>query len=355
MPSPPLVAVRSRRAPLLALLALVALAAALAGCGKTTTVHESSIVVPGTPQRTAGAGPDGFPNGSRGDSVRIAVVTHGQASSPFWAIVRNGVEAAARQMDVLVSYRAPDVYSLDRMKAMVDQAVASRPDGLVVSLPEPGIAPAVRRAVKAGIPVVTINSGSDVAHSLGVLAHVGQPEHRAGVAAGRRLAAAGVRRALCVNQQVGNIGLDARCAGLAEAMRDAGGRSRVIRVDDQSPTTTKRIAATIARDRIDGLLTLNSTTGIEAVQAAKAFPDRRLRIGTFDLGPDVLKAVHSGRLAFAGDQQAYLQGYLPVALLTQRARYGLFPDEGGVIATGPHFVTRANAKQALELSRRSIR
>ena len=34
--------------------------------------------------------------------VRIAVVTHGQASSPFWAIVRNGVEAAARQMDVVV-------------------------------------------------------------------------------------------------------------------------------------------------------------------------------------------------------------------------------------------------------------
>ena len=130
----------------------------------------------------------------------------------------------------------------------------------------------------------------------------------------------------------------------------------MIGVDDQSPTTPKRIATTIARDRIDGLLTLNSTTGIEAVDAAKTVPGgRRVRIGTFDLGPDVLKAVHAGRLAFAVDQQAYLQGYLPVALLTQRARYGLFPDEGGVIATGPHFVTRGNAEQALELSRRSIR
>jgi simple sugar transport system substrate-binding protein len=80
-----------------------------------------------------------------------------------------------------------------------------------------------------------------------------------------------------------------------------------------------------------------------------------VRIGTFDLGPDVLRAVHDGRMRFAIDQQAYLQGYLPVALLTQRARYGLFPDEGGVIATGPHFVTRENAEQAIELSRRSIR
>jgi len=289
-------------------------------------------------------------------TVRIVVVTHGQASSPFWAIVRNGVEAAARQMDALVTYRAPDVYSVERMRAMVNQAIASRPDGLVVSLPEPAIGPAVRRAVRAGIPVVTINSGSDVSRELGALAHVGQPERRAGLVAGQRLAASGVRRALCVNQQVGNVGLDARCAGLAAAMRAAGGTSRVMGVDDQSPDTPGRIAAAIARGRIDGLLTLNSTTGIEALQAVRRGDrSRSVKIGTFDLGPDVLRAVRDGRLRFAVDQQAYLQGYLPVALLTQRARYGLFPAEGDVIATGPHFVTRGNAEQAIELSRRSIR
>jgi simple sugar transport system substrate-binding protein len=331
----------------------LAVAALLAACGKTSTVREPSVVVTGGTQPTASPA---APRRPGGDSVRIVVVTHGGASSPFWAIVRNGVEAAARQMDVLVTYRAPDIYSLDRMKAMVDQAIASKPDGLVVSLPEPGIAPAVRRAVKAGIPVVTINSGSDIARSLGVLAHVGQPERRAGLVAGRRLAAAGVRRALCVNQQVGNLGLDARCAGLAEAMRAVGGQSTVIGVDDLSPQTPKRLAAAITRDHIDGVLTLNSTTATEAVQAVhRDGAGRGVTIGTFDLGPDVLRAVRDGRLRFAVDQQAYLQGYLPVALLTQRARYGLFPDEGGVIATGPHFVTRGNAAQAIELSRRSIR
>jgi simple sugar transport system substrate-binding protein len=354
-PAPPPPRRRTAVLAALAALALALLALAIAGCGKTTTVHESSLVVKGEAP-TRGTAPRGALADGRGGDVRIIVVTHGQASSPFWAIVRNGVEAAARQMDVLVTYRAPDVYSLDRMKAMVDQAIAAKPDGLVVSLPEPGIGIAVRRAVKAGIPVVTINSGSDIAQRLGVLAHVGQPEHRAGLVAGRRLAAAGVRHALCVNQQIGNLGLDARCAGLEEAMRAAGGRSTVLGVDDQSLTTPKRIAAAIGRDEIDGVLTLNSTTAGEALQASRsAAGGRDVRIGTFDLGPDVLRAVHDGRLMFAVDQQAYLQGYLPVALLTQRARYGLFPDEGGVIATGPHFVTRANAQQAIELSRRSIR
>jgi simple sugar transport system substrate-binding protein len=332
--------------------ALVVFVALLAGCGGTTVVREPTLVV--TPDQARDEGPRA-PAGPSG-SVRIAVVTHGQASSPFWAIVRNGVEAAARQMDVVVSYRAPDVYSVDRMKAMIDQAVATRPDGLVVSIPEPGVAPAIRRAVRAGIPVVSINSGNDVYRRLGVLAHIGQPEERAGFEAGRRLAAAGVRRALCVNQQIGNQGLDARCRGLARAMRRGGGRARVFGVDDQSPTTPRRIADAVRSGRIDGLLALNATTGVAALAAVRRL-DRpgAVKVGTFDLGPDVLRAVQDGQLLFAVDQQAYLQGYLPVVLLAERARYGLFPAQGDVLATGPNFVTARDAGKAIELSKRSIR
>ena len=111
------------------------------------------MVSGGAPRAEEPATPDG--------AIRIAVVTHGQASSPFWAIVRNGVEAAARQMDVLVDYQAPEVYDIAQMRRMVNDAIASRPDGLVVSIPEEGIARSVRRAVRAGIAVVSINSGSD--------------------------------------------------------------------------------------------------------------------------------------------------------------------------------------------------
>jgi len=325
-------------------LALVALVV-LAGCGGTTVVRERTLTVS-----------DGAPNaaapGRSATGVRIAVVTHGQASSPFWAIVRNGVEAAARQMDVVVNYRAPDVYSLQRMETLVDQAVASRPDGLVVSIPEPGLAPAIRRAVRAGIPVVSINSGSDVYRKLGVLAHVGQPEERAGFDAGQRLARAGARRVLCVNQQVGNQGLDARCRGLARALRGAGGRSRVLGIDDQSPATPRRIAATVRSEGIDAILALNSTGGMLAVAAVHGMA---VKVATFDLGPDVLRAVQRHELLFAVDQQAYLQGYLPIVLLTQRARYGLFPARGDLVPTGPNFVTAQDAGKAIELSKRSIR
>jgi simple sugar transport system substrate-binding protein len=339
------------------LLVVMVMALMVAGCGDTTTVNEGPVTVAesGTGQANRSAtDPDAqvpdTPGGAR--AVRIAVVTHGQASSAFWAIVRNGVDAAGRQMDVVIDYKAPDVYSLDHMETLIDQAVAARPDGLVVSLPEPGLAPAIRRAVKAGVPTVTINSGSDMYKSLGVLAHVGQPEGDAGFKAGQRLARAGVRRALCINLEIPNQGLDARCAGLERAMKAAGGSAKVVRIDDQSPSAPKRIAAAVRADDADGALAMNATSG---VAAAKGLAGTDVELGTFDLGPDVLKAVGDGRIAFAVDQQAYLQGYLPVVFLAERARYGLFPAQGDVIPTGPNFVTKANAAQAAELSARSIR
>jgi simple sugar transport system substrate-binding protein len=341
-------AVRVRRV----LPALLLIAAALAGCGRTTVVREPPVVVKGSQSAATGTGQ---PSGTD-RTLRIAVVTHGQASSPFWATVRTGVEAAARQMDVLVTYRAPAVYSLSRMRDFIDQAIASKPDGLVVSIPEPGIEPDIRRAVRAGIPVVSINSGADVFRRLGVLAHVGQPEEKAGYEAGRRLARAGVRHALCVNQQPDNLGLAARCRGLARAMKRADGHSATLVVDDQDPTTVRRIADTLAHEQYDGVLALNATSGLESATAARmAGIVGAIKVGTFDLGPDVLKDVREGRLLFAVDQQPYLQGYLPIVMLAQRSRYGLFPAQDQVVDTGPHIVERQDAGRALALSRRSIR
>ena len=201
-------------------------------------------------------------------------------------------------MNVQVDYEAPDVYSLARMIALIDDAVADTPDGLVVSFPEPGLAPAIRRAVKAGIPVVTINSGSDAFRSLGVLAHVGQPEGRAGLAAGRRLARAGVRRALCVNQQVGNIGLDARCAGLARAMRAAGGT--LARARRRRPERGHARAGSPAPSSPAGSTASSPPTPPAACRRSRASarPARgRVQIGAFDLGPDTLRAVRGGQAA----------------------------------------------------------
>ena len=83
-----------------------------------------------------------------------------------------------------------------------------------------------------------------------------------------------------------------------------------------------------------------ATNSVGGLAAAEGLAGTGTKIGTFDLGPDVLKAVEAGRIGFAVDQQPYLQGYLPIEMLALRARYGIFPAQGDVVATGPNFVTR---------------
>jgi simple sugar transport system substrate-binding protein len=317
----------------------------VAGCGSTRQVREPDVVVgraTAVPERNErGAG-----------RVSIWVVTHGQASSSFWTIVRNGVDAASRQTDTQVTYRSPDVYSVRTMRELIDDAVAARPDGLVVSVPSQELAPAIRRAVKAGIPVVSINSGSDIARRLGTLAHVGQPEEEAGYQAGRRLARAGAKDALCVNHEVGNVGLDRRCAGFARAIREAGGSSRVFAIDTQDlEDARRRLRAAGTRPGVDGMLTL----GLDAAELALEEAPVGATLATFDYSPAVLRAVRTGRMEFAVDQQPYLQGYLPVVFLAERARYGLFPAQGEVVPTGPSFITAAEAEQVERLSLLGIR
>jgi simple sugar transport system substrate-binding protein len=284
---------------------------------------------------------------------RIVVVTHGQASDPFWSVVKNGVDQAAADMRVTVEYQAPETFDMVAMSQLIDAAVASEPDGLVVSVPDAdALGDSIRAAVEAGIPVISINSGSDVAADLGVLAHIGQTEYEAGFGGGQRMAAAGATNALCVNQEVGNVALDLRCQGFSDAMAEAGGAVEVLAVELSDPTgAAARISAALSEDpTIDAVFTLGPTGAAPALQV---LTDEGLlgavRLATFDLSPDVLQGIVDGNVLFAIDQQQYTQGYLAIVYMTLYLE-NLNTPGNILIPTGPGFVTADNAARIIELS-----
>jgi simple sugar transport system substrate-binding protein len=341
-----------------AVLAVAAVAAG--GCGKTVQTREPDLAAQpaATTPGKAKAPRKDPPGPSPRRRVRIAVVTHGQASDPFWAVVRTGIERASRELGVSTSYAAPDTTDMGRMRQLIRTAVASRPDGLVVSIPDAkALGGVIREAVRAGIPVVSLNSGTDVSRRLGVLAHVGQPDEEAGFAAGRRMAREGVRQALCVEHEKGNAGLEARCRGFGKAIRRAGGTAKVLAVNLQDRhAAEQRISSAAIEEHIDGMLTLGPGGTLPAIAGLRL--DRLLgsvRLATFDLSPEVLSALRSGQVEFAVDQQPFLQGYLPIVFLAQNARYGLIPAKGTLVPTGPSFVTRKNASAVRALTRQGIR
>ena len=100
---------------------------------------------------TGDDGGDGDGDGDGNGAVtqrdfRFVVVTHGQASDPFWSVAANGVDAAAEDMGVEVEYQAPATFDMVAMSELIDAAVASQPDGLVVSIPDAdALGPSIRR------------------------------------------------------------------------------------------------------------------------------------------------------------------------------------------------------------------
>jgi simple sugar transport system substrate-binding protein len=343
------------------LLALVAAAPVWAGCGEVIERREPDIEVRAAKPASVPTGLGETHRGARGRKrgrLSVAVVTHGQASDPFWAVVNAGLRQAGRELDVTVRYSAPDTTDMARMRALILEAVRSRPDGLVVSIPNPrALGGAIRSAVRSGIPVVSINSGTELAGRLRVLAHVGQPDRRAGFAAGRRMGGAGVRRALCIQHERDNAALAARCAGFADGLRRAGGRSSVVYINLQNATTAqRRIARAAGQDGVDGMLTLGPGGAEPAIEALReAFLTARVKLATFDLSPEVLDAFDAWRIEFAVDQQPFQQGYLPVLFLAQYVRYRLEPPGDGLVETGPRFVTRRDVGRVRSLTGESIR
>jgi simple sugar transport system substrate-binding protein len=285
--------------------------------------------------------------------LRFVVVSHGQASDPFWSVVQKGVEQAGTDMGVTVEYQAPPTFDMVAMAQLIDAAVASAPDGLVVSVPDAdALGPSIQAAVAAGIPVITMNSGSDVAEELGALNHVGQTEYEAGLGAGQRMGEAGVTTAICVNQEVGNVALDQRCQGFTDGLAESGGTVEVLAVDLTDPTgSQQKIAAALtAAPDTDGILTLGPTGAAPALAAlTESGQLGTMNLATFDLSPDVLQAILDGNMLFAIDQQQYLQGYLPVVLLTLYAT-NLNTVANPVIMTGPGFVTQENAQRVIDLA-----
>ncbi|HET9660109.1 MAG TPA: sugar ABC transporter substrate-binding protein [Thermomicrobiales bacterium] len=290
--------------------------------------------------------------------IDIVVVSHGQASDPFWSVVQNGVAQAGTDMGVNVQYQAPGTFDMVAMAQLIDAAVATSPEGLVVSIPDAdALSDSIKAAIDAGIPVISMNSGSDVAAELGVLTHVGQTEYEAGKGGGERMGEAGVTNAICVNQEVGNAALDLRCQGFADGLAESGGTSTVVGVELSDPTgAQQRISAALTADSsIDGVLTLGPTGAAPALAALEESGQLgTMKIATFDLSPDVLDAIEAGNMLFAIDQQQYLQGYLPVVLLTLY-NTNLNTIANPVLMTGPGFVTQDTAARVKALAEAGTR
>jgi simple sugar transport system substrate-binding protein len=282
----------------------------------------------------------------------FAMVTHSGAGDSFWDIVQSGAKQAAAKDNIKFVYSNSD--QGNEQSQLVQAAIDSHVDGLIVTLAKPDALKAVvARAEKAGIPVITINSGAEESKQFGALTHIGQDEQIAGQAVGNELNTRGKKHALCVLHEQGNVGLEQRCAGAKDTF--SGDMENLYVNGTDMPDVQSAIQAKLQADpSIDSVVTLGAPY---AATAAKARDEAgsKAEIDTFDLNAQVATSLKDGTIGFAVDQQPYLQGYEAIDLLWLYRYNGDTLGGGQPVLTGPQIVTKDDADALLNYTKRGTR
>ncbi|MEW2164529.1 sugar ABC transporter substrate-binding protein [Streptomyces sp. NPDC007084] len=282
----------------------------------------------------------------------FAMITHSGDGDTFWDIVQSGAKQAAVKDNINFLYSHDD--EAQQQAQLVDAAIDKKVDGIIVTLAKPdAMKAAVARARKAGIPVITVNSGSAESKAFGALTHIGQDETIAGEAVGDELNKRGRKKALCVLHEQGNVGHEQRCAGIKKTFH---GTVQNIYVQGTSmPDVQSSIGAKLQADHsIDSVVTLGAPFADTAVKARKD-AGSKAEIDTFDLNAKVAAELKDGTLGFAVDQQPYLQGYEAVDLLWLYKYNADVLGGGKPVLTGPQIITKDQASELEQYADRGTR
>ena len=276
---------------------------------------------------------------------RYVMITHTQGTDPFWPVVEKGGRDAAAAIGADFEYNFDPSGDMSGMAKLIEAAAASNPDGIVVSLPDPdALGGAIRAAVDAGIPVITMNSGLESSKDVGALMHVGQPEFLAGQSAGARAKAEGATKALCFIQEAYNTALNDPCNGYGESVPT----KLVDSSNDPATIPTRAAAGLQANPDVDAVLSVGPHVCVGVQQAIDEL-GMSVHHSCFDLSPPVMDMINSGKVQYTIDQQQRLQGYMPVIVLhLYNNGAGLLP--GANIPSGPGFVDKSNASSVAALA-----
>ncbi|MCF3940369.1 MULTISPECIES: substrate-binding domain-containing protein [Gordonia] len=327
---------------------LVAIAAA---CASAMLIVAGCSSTGGAPDDDGG---DGGGTGNAGTpELTIAMITHEVPGDSFWDLIRKGAEMAAQKDNVNLQYSSDP--EAPNQANLVQTAIDSKVDGIALTLAKPdAMAPAVQRAIDAGIPVVAFNSGFDNWKEMGVQQYFGQDETLAGRTAGERLTQEGRKKVLCVIQEQGQVALESRCAGVRQGF--TGGGFEILNVNSKDmPSVEATMTAKLQQDpSIDTVVTLGAPIAQTAVQS-KGNAGSQAEIVTFDTNAALVPLIQNGEVKWAVDQQPYVQGYEAVDALWLNLTNANTIGGGEAVLTGPAFIDESNIDAVAEYAENGTR
>jgi ribose transport system substrate-binding protein len=308
---------------------------AFAGCG-------SSSGSSGTASGSASTGATGASSSGGGKQLDIALITNDL--TPYYTTVDAGAEAAAKKLNVKLTWGAPDRTELATQVQYLQAVAARKPDGIVMSVFDAkGMVGALRQVEQQGIPVITVDT--DISDPSLRLGYIGSNNRTGG-----ELAAQTMARLVPAGATVAHEGytpgiqsVDDRKAGWQAGSASAGLKDGGSQYDKADLASVQAAAGALLQrnPNLAGIFSDYQTGVVGTATAVKsAGKVGKLRVVGFDAAPDEVELLRSGVVDALIVQKAYTMGTDGV---TQLAAYlrdrTAVPDH---TATGFVVATKAN-------------
>jgi PAS domain S-box-containing protein len=270
-----------------------------------------------------------------------------------------------RYPKVKADYLSGDEYSTQNYLQLIEQAISTKPDGLVVAITDPAALDGVlRRAIGQGIPVIAFNipDPREPAARIPYLTYVGTDLYQDGKRAGEHAlthARAGEiqmpKEVLCANDPA-HGGLLARCRGMTDAMKSAGIKTETLNTDWNPRRAANILRAYLTRNPdVNYIYAVTSDSGPtvwNVLSQMGLHPDledkaHKVTIIGVDDNPVSLSGVKAGHLLSTVSQGFWLQGYVPLQWLFWYQEYGYIPERD--ILTGQVIIDKTNVDQWITL------
>jgi ABC-type sugar transport system substrate-binding protein len=271
---------------------------------------------------------------------------------PFFVHMQNQLKAEAESLGGIEVLEYDGQNSTPKQTADVEATIISGVDGLVISpLDSVAMAPAVRQAVEAGIPVVTIDRRVDGVE--GILSHVGADNVKGGEAQGQLIVEMFPDGATIVNLQ-GQPGASPaidRNAGVHNVLDPMADKYTF--VAEQTANFAREEGASVTESILAGLdappdviVAANDDMALGALQVVQE-QGLDIAIIGFDALPEALASVRDGGLAATIEQLPGGQSRGAMKALVDYLRAGTKPEP--VVLLTPIAITKDNLDQAERL------
>ena len=296
-----------------------------------------------------------LPVSSKAKPARIIAICKAPATQiSFWWSLKSGLEAAAREFNVMVEYRSPvDESHVADQITLLNQAIAEKPDAIILAaLDKQLLAEPAKAVQEAGIPLIMVDSKIE---------SQGKPPYDSfiatdNVAAGEKLGnlvldqlPAGKKLVIVSASTRGDSLID-REAGLRNILKD---RYEILpTVDAQGASSDeifRRITDLLTQDAgIGGVVCLNEYTTAGSARAIRGTGKTRVvQLFGFDSSEELINYLEEGLLSAVVIQRPFNMGYMSVAKAVDVLAghpVDLFFDTGSIVITKDTLYEEENEK-----------